>query len=209
LLGPDAGSVVDASSKPGPDEAIAHLAQSTGTYFVDVSGAGDYGITAASDLDGDTVADPADNCPTVANIDQADSDRDGRGNPCDNCPRKVNRDQSDWDRDRRGDACDRSARVRILRVIVRGRAVRVLGTVRPVSVSPRRWRVLASRRSCAKGRCRYVRVREVRGRKSRGGAGRVEARLRLRPGRYKLRAILRSPQHRRVTSKSVRVRIRR
>jgi hypothetical protein len=35
------------------------------------------------DADGDGVPDATDNCPAVANADQADADGDGRGNPCD------------------------------------------------------------------------------------------------------------------------------
>lgn len=38
--------------------------------------------TPASDVDGDTVADVSDNCPLVANPDQADSDGDGIGDTC-------------------------------------------------------------------------------------------------------------------------------
>lgn len=39
-----------------------------------------------SDADGDGVADAADNCPHVANPDQADADGDGVGDACDLCP---------------------------------------------------------------------------------------------------------------------------
>jgi len=46
--------------------------------------------TCASDLDGDGVCDPADNCPTVANADQADADGDGVGDACDNCVNAAN-----------------------------------------------------------------------------------------------------------------------
>ena len=35
------------------------------------------------DTDGDTVLDPVDNCPTVANTGQADGDGDGQGDACD------------------------------------------------------------------------------------------------------------------------------
>jgi hypothetical protein len=44
------------------------------------------GGTPASDSDGDGVPDSADNCPEVANADQADTDADGIGDACDPCP---------------------------------------------------------------------------------------------------------------------------
>ncbi len=47
-----------------------------------------------------------DNCPIVANADQADADQDGPGNVCDNCPGAANEDQMDSDDDGPGDACD-------------------------------------------------------------------------------------------------------
>lgn len=40
-------------------------------------------ITGVTDTDGDGVPDSSDNCPTVANSDQADADGDGLGNACD------------------------------------------------------------------------------------------------------------------------------
>lgn len=80
------------------------------------------------DADGDGVIDVSDNCPAVANSDQADldgdavgdacdactdSDNDGFGNPgfaastctVDNCPSTVNPDQLDNNSDGIGDAC--------------------------------------------------------------------------------------------------------
>jgi hypothetical protein len=76
-----------------------------------------------NDVDGDTVTNSTDNCPLVANTDQADGDGNGIGDVCetpatddfdldgvpnggDNCPRDNNPDQTDEDEDGIGDACD-------------------------------------------------------------------------------------------------------
>ena len=59
-----------------------------------------------TDTDSDGVPDCVDNCPTVANTNQADADGDGVGDACDNCPTKPNANQADWDHDGVGDACD-------------------------------------------------------------------------------------------------------
>ncbi len=77
------------------------------------------------DKDGDNVSDNSDNCPDIANPNQADTDHDGLGDVCDadidndgvlnkgadgkaldNCPDVANRDQADDDGDGVGDACD-------------------------------------------------------------------------------------------------------
>jgi M6 family metalloprotease-like protein len=60
----------------------------------------------AFDQDGDAIPDDLDNCPAVANVDQADGDGDGVGNACDNCLTLSNPDQADADADQIGDACD-------------------------------------------------------------------------------------------------------
>ncbi|MFK7955474.1 MAG: thrombospondin type 3 repeat-containing protein [Lysobacterales bacterium] len=89
-------------------------------------------VKKVSDQDNDGIADTLDNCPTVANVLQADVDADGLGNVCDidpdndgipkcpscalcppcsedNCPLTVNPDQKDTDYDGIGNACDRDA----------------------------------------------------------------------------------------------------
>lgn len=71
------------------------------------------------DTDGDGINDDVDNCPNIANADQADNDGDGIGNVCDddddndgildtddNCPLIANADQADTDGDGIGDVCD-------------------------------------------------------------------------------------------------------
>jgi hypothetical protein len=58
------------------------------------------------DHDNDGILDPADNCPLLANPDQADSDGDGVGDVCDNCAATSNADQANHDADPDGDACD-------------------------------------------------------------------------------------------------------
>ena len=60
------------------------------------------------DTDSDTIPDSSDNCPNIANTNQADGDTDGIGNSCDNCPNAPNPDQANWDSDSAGDACDDS-----------------------------------------------------------------------------------------------------
>ena len=75
--------------------------------------------SAGEDADGDGLANESDNCPALANADQADLDGDGAGDVCDadddgdgiddgadNCPTVPNPGQEDTDEDGMGDACD-------------------------------------------------------------------------------------------------------
>ena len=87
-----------------------------GSYF---TGFKILSVQLVADADGDGINDDVDNCPAVANADQADLDHDGQGDACDpdddndgvmdsadNCPVLANPDQADFDHDGQGDACD-------------------------------------------------------------------------------------------------------
>lgn len=63
-------------------------------------------LSYTDDADGDGRGDPQDNCPWVANRDQADGDGDSVGDACDNCAAVSNAPQRDGDGDGLGDACD-------------------------------------------------------------------------------------------------------
>ena len=131
---PPAGSESSIGAGPGP----AHFLAGTVSAFTTYGGALDGGQVseqisesraeepedlpappAEADGDGDGVPDGSDNCPTVANSDQADSDMDGQGDACnppdsdgdgvvdanDNCPSVYNPGQEDANGDGIGDAC--------------------------------------------------------------------------------------------------------
>lgn len=72
------------------------------TFDTDGDGTGN---ACENDDDDDGVVDDSDNCPLIANADQADDDGDGFGNLCDNCAGTGN-NQVDTDADGLGDACD-------------------------------------------------------------------------------------------------------
>ena len=63
-------------------------------------------VVGLRDTDSDDVPDSIDNCPTVANANQANADGDSIGDVCDNCPNVDNPGQEDTDGDGEGDACD-------------------------------------------------------------------------------------------------------
>lgn len=58
------------------------------------------------DGDNDGIVDGDDNCPSIANGDQANGDTDGLGDTCDNCVDNANPDQMNTDGDNYGNVCD-------------------------------------------------------------------------------------------------------
>ena len=63
-------------------------------------------VQAGKDKDADGIANEKDNCPFLANVNQADGDKDGLGDVCDNCKAIPNKDQQDLDGDGVGEVCD-------------------------------------------------------------------------------------------------------
>jgi hypothetical protein len=84
------------------------LGSGSGCGITQCNAAGDGTDCVAStvDPDADGVANPCDNCPTVANANQLDTDGDGVGDACDTCPQLSSPVQTDTDGDGRGDPCD-------------------------------------------------------------------------------------------------------
>lgn len=124
--------VPDAAVVQVPEAAAFLFVSATDWFFSDNVDADEdryaVSITRLSDLDQDGVWDDEDNCPGLANADQADADGDGVGDgcdncglpndtqsdadgdlvgdDCDNCPHLFNTDQTDWNENGIGDVCD-------------------------------------------------------------------------------------------------------
>ena len=94
-----------ATACPGDLVCIDHVCREPGDV-VDAAVPTDTNIDGPpDDVDGDGRLDSADNCPSVANVDQHDEDGDLHGDACDPCPH-VAGTLADADGDKIGDACD-------------------------------------------------------------------------------------------------------
>ena len=110
-------------SKGNGDKGDPVLARGDSTAEGDMRMQGCPVTVTVVDTDADGIADGDDNCPTIANADQADTDADGLGDACDaqddtdtdgdgvrdaidNCPADANADQADDDHDGIGNVCD-------------------------------------------------------------------------------------------------------
>jgi hypothetical protein len=94
------------------------------------------GSIGPADTDGDGVADPTDNCPSIANANQANNDGDAQGDACDpdddndgvldtadNCRLIANPSQADFDGDGVGDVCDPRNAPRVTALALGGPAI--------------------------------------------------------------------------------------
>ncbi len=89
---------------PSGLECIAHDGVETCESPSGVGPDGGTGDGGDLDTDGDGVRDATDNCPGVANANQANEDGDALGDVCDPCP--PSDDNTDTDGDGVGDVCD-------------------------------------------------------------------------------------------------------
>jgi hypothetical protein len=116
----------NSAAKACQQGGYASLVRSDGSRFANVGECVSYAAHGGifdRDDDFDGAPDSRDNCPGLANPDQADTDQDGQGDACDatpsgdgdgdgvdngidNCLDVANPDQSDGDGDGIGDACD-------------------------------------------------------------------------------------------------------
>jgi len=192
LLPPGATSVnappLAVAEGPGGNEEIHHTPAVSGTYYVDVraiAGSGTYTLDVASD----------------------DFDADGVPNGGDACPAVYDPLQRDWDRDGLGDRCDRSARVTLTGVKrMRGRLL-VRARMWPATVPATAFRLRVWKRVCKRSRCRYRPARTRRATVVRDG--RVELRLDLPRGRYRLQGEARASGYERVRTRTRTVLVRR
>jgi len=87
------------------DANLRALAQTAGQELTYTAVPPGSGKRTGIDRDLDGVLNGQDNCPDIANANQADQDNDKVGDACDNCPTKYNPDQKDTDANGVGDVC--------------------------------------------------------------------------------------------------------
>ncbi|MBN2528447.1 MAG: thrombospondin type 3 repeat-containing protein [Deltaproteobacteria bacterium] len=99
------GSDSSSDTATSSDTTTSTMANGTDNQSTDSAANGTDSTANGPDGDNDGAADLQDNCPSIANPDQADVDADGVGDACDNCPTWGNSSQTDTDSNGTGDAC--------------------------------------------------------------------------------------------------------
>jgi thermitase len=138
-----------------------------------------WALAATDDVDADGVADGFDNCPTVANADQADADGDHVGDVCDGTPNGTApaRPSDPPTTTAIAPTTPVAARVTAIKTAVRAHTV----MVQVIATQGAAVRLTAQRKVCRHGKCAWKTTRTV---SSLSGT----IRLHLAPGRYRLRA---------------------
>jgi hypothetical protein len=101
----DIGWLVHDSDADGVVDDVDNCPSAPNTDQLNTDGADDGGDACDDDDDNDTWQDVYDNCPLIANPDQADGELDDVGDLCDNCRAIANPLQEDANNDGCGDAC--------------------------------------------------------------------------------------------------------
>jgi subtilisin family serine protease len=139
-----------------------------------------WALAATDDVDADGVADGYDNCPTVANADQADADGDHVGDLCDGTPNGNTPAPPSADppvTTTTPPTTPVAGRVTAIRTAVQSRSV----MIQVIATQGAAVRLTAQRKVCRHAKCAWKTARTVS-----SPSGTI--RLRLAPGRYRLRA---------------------
>ncbi len=163
------GATVAGSTAAGiADEVFTYRAVAAGIHYLDIaaaSGAGSYAVRVDPDADLDGVPDGTGSA--------------GAGSPAPSPQRAGRQPRSP------------SPRVELYAIVRLRRAFLVRGRLLPTTLPAGAWRVAVQARRCAGGRCRWRRFAEAAAARA-APDGRVQVRLVLPRGRYRLRAVLRA-----------------
>jgi hypothetical protein len=132
------------------------------------------------DFDADGVDDGVDNCPSIANADQADADHDGIGNVCDSTPNPIAPPVAPVTPPVSAPVVPTPPLQLVsFRTSTRARTV----TVRLKTSGAASVRVIAQRRQCRRGKCAW----KTKASRSFTTTPTGVTQMRLAPGRYRIR----------------------